>query len=67
MLKKSRVNDLIKITGRSYMPLEDRPVYLIIQKIEKIRRYDFLLLDESGKTFWTSFFKKVKDGDILIL
>ncbi len=67
MLNKSKVNDLIKITGRSYIPLKDRPVYLVLQKKENTYKYDFLLLSETGELFWTSFVKKNKDGSIIIL
>ena len=67
MLNKSKVNDLIKITGRSYIPLKDRSIYLVLQKKENDYRYDFLLLDESGESFWTSFSKKNKDGNVIIL
>ena len=67
MLSKSKVNDIIKITGRSYVVFKDKPIYLILQKKENDCRYDFLLLDESGKSFWTSFSKKSKDGNVIIL
>ena len=67
MLNKSKVNDLIKITGRSYIPLKDRPVYLVLKKKEDDYKYDFLLLSENGESFWTSFVKKRKDGNLIII
>ena len=67
MLSKSKVNDIIKITGRSYMPLKDRPVYLVLKKKEDDYKYDLLLLSENGETFWTSFIKKGKDGNLVII
>ena len=67
MIKKSRVNDLVRIVGRSYMPLKDRPVYLVLKKKEDDYKYDLLLLSENGEKFWTSFVKKGKDGNLVII
>jgi len=67
MLNKLKVNDLVKITGRSYVPLKDRPVYLVLKKKESNYKYDLLLLSENGETFWTSFIKKGKDGNLVII
>ena len=67
MLNESKVSDLIKITGRSYIPLKDRPVYLVLKKKECNYKYDFLLFSENGESFWTSFVKKSKDGNLIII
>ncbi len=49
------------------MSLEDRPIYLVLKKKESNYKYDLLLLNENGKTFWTSFIKRSKDGNVIIL
>jgi|11BtaG_2_1085332.scaffolds.fasta_scaffold00013_19 hypothetical protein len=67
MIKKSNVNDLVRIVGRSYMPLKDRPVYLVLKKKEDDYKYDFLLLSENGESFWTRFVRKSKDGNLVII
>lgn len=67
MICKTKVNNIIKIVGRSYAPLEDRPVYLVLKKKESNYKYDLLLLNEDGETFWTSFNKRSKKGNVIIL
>ena len=67
MLSKSKASDIIRITGRSYIPLKDRPVYLVLKKKEDDYKYVFLLLSENGESFWTAFVKKSKDGNLIIL
>jgi hypothetical protein len=67
MLKQCKTGDLIKITGRSYTPLKDKPVYLVIEKEEHQGNYSFLLLDHSGDSFWTSFRKESPYDNVLIV
>ena len=67
MLKKVKVNDIIKIVGRSYIPYEDRPVYLVLDLIEDDYKHDLFLLNENGETFWTNFIKKNKDSNVVII
>lgn len=67
MLNESKVSDLIKITGRSYIPLKDRPVYIVLKKKEDDYKYDFLLLSENGESFWASFARKSKDGNLIVI
>jgi len=67
MLKQCKAGDLIKITGRSYTPLKDKPVYLVIEKEEHHGNYSFLLLDNYGDAFWTSFRKKDPYDNVLII
>ena len=67
MLNESKVSDLIKITGRSYIPLKDRPIYIVLKKKEDDYKYDFLLLSENGESFWTSFARKSKDGNLIVI
>ena len=67
MLKKTKAGDLIKITGRSYTPLKDKPVYLVIAKEEHQDNYSFLLLDHCGNSFWTSFLKESPYDNVLII
>ena len=67
MLNTSKVSDLIKITGRSYIPLKDRPIYIVLKKKEDDYKYDFLLLSENGESFWTSFTRKSKDGNLIVI
>lgn len=51
MLKQCKEGYLIKITVRSYTPLKDKPVYLVIEKEEYQGNYNFLLLDHYGGAF----------------
>ena len=67
MISKVKANNIIKIVGRSYIPLKDRPFYLVLKKKEDDYKYVFLLLCENGETFWTSFVKKGKDGNLVII
>jgi len=67
MLKQCKAGDLIKITGRSYTQLKDKPVYLVIEKEEHQGNYSFLLLDHYGDAFWTSFRKKDPYDNVLII
>ena len=67
MISKVKANNIIKIVGRSYTPLKDRPVYLVLKKKEDDYKYVFLLLRENGESFWTTFVKKSKDGNLIIL
>lgn len=67
MFKQCNVGDLIKITGRSYTPLKDKPVYLVIEKEKHQGNYSFLLLDCYGESFWTSFNKQIPYENVLIV
>ena len=67
MISKVKINNIVKIVGRSYIPLKDRPVYLVLKKKEDDYKYVFLLLSENGESFWTTFVKKSKDGNLIIL
>ena len=67
MFKESKPGDLIKITGRSYTPLKDKPVYLVIKKEDCQGDYRFLLLDDCGYAFWTYFKKRDPYDNILIM
>ena len=67
MLSKVKINSIIKVVGRSYIPFKDRPSYLVIDLIEKAYGYDLLLFSENCELFWTSFLKKSKNGNIVII
>ena len=56
MLKKTKACDLIKITGRSYTSLKDKPVYLVIEKEKHQGKTIFLLLDQCGDACIPGFF-----------
>lgn len=67
MLEQCKIGYLIKITGRSYTPLKDKSVYLVIKKEDYQGDYRFLLLDACGYAFWTYFKKRDPYDNILIM
>lgn len=66
MLKDIQVNDLVKIVGRSYILLEDKPFYLVVDKRETTWKYMFKLLTNNCETFDVSFEKKNPYGSLKV-
>lgn len=64
---KAKINSLIKITGRSYINLKNKPVYLILDKIQNKYQYKFYLLSDKGEKFWIDFDKENPYGGVYIL
>ena len=68
MLDKVKINDLIMISGRTYLPLKKQDVYLVLDKVESENSYSLFLLRVNGDTFWSYWEKSCrKDDDIIIL
>ncbi|NDG53697.1 MAG: hypothetical protein EBY39_11865 [Flavobacteriia bacterium] len=70
MLDKVKINDLITISGRTYLKFKKQDVYLVLDKVESENSYSLLLLRESGDTFWSYWEKSYKQyikSDIHIL
>lgn len=66
MLKDIQVNDLVKIVGRSYILLKDKPFYLVVDKRETTWKYMFKLLTNNCETFDVSFEKKNPYGSLKV-
>ena len=66
MLKDIQVNDLVKIVGRSYILLKDKPFYLVVDKRETKWKYMFKLLTNNCETFDVSFEKKNPYGSLKV-
>ena len=64
---KAKINSLIKITGRSHISLKNKPVYLILDRIQNKYQYKFYLLSDTGEKFWVDFDKSKPYGGIYIL